>query len=214
MGAKRRGAKGSGYRYQMTAEESAEGARLMKNIDDNAVAMGFEEGTAFKTVDQTLYKKFTEGPNVGRSAREEASSREARTAIDKFGGEGTYKELHDQKTSEEEGITKLNEQLGDLGQQLEQANGNWKKLQNDADTARLAANVNSLAAEMETAAGSVHELTLFSKKITTTVADTSGLITTNALFVEEQKDLMKLLAKQIEWLTKRISGLSKEGDDN
>jgi len=190
-----RGIEKKGPNHKLTKGEAMKISRLQTGIEGAASRAGLGDISAteiLKTISSELAKKLGEGGGVMSIGNRTDAVTDAK-AIDKERGEGTYKRLQDLKLSEQEAIGKLDTAQADLAKQLETTRENYKALEDNESTKRLASNVTTLADQMETAASSVANLNAFSATITTQVTDTSGLIERSAAFVKKQEGMLDSL---------------------
>jgi TP901 family phage tail tape measure protein len=212
-----------GGTFEMTREEVRKLAQMQAAVQQGGKSAGLTQNFSelIKILDKDLSKMFSgEGP-MGAKARARAmlGDKESREALEREARKNGYKGksivddlLAGEGISEKEAIDELTKTQEDLRAQLEITRKNYEKLNTDADTAALAANITNLATEMEMAARGLFELNDFSARMTKTVTDTSGLIDTNAAFVETQKGLISSLTSELANLKIKVDDLSSETD--
>ena len=184
-----------GRNHKVTREEAMEISRLQTGIEAAAAGAGLGDISAaeiLKTIGSDLAEKLGQGGGVMSIGNRTDAVTDSKP-FDKKHGKGAYKKLQDLELSEQEAIGKLDAAQADLAEQLEITRENYKALEDNESTKRLASNVTTLADQMETAASSVANLNAFSATITTQVADTSGLIERSAAFVKKQEGMLDSL---------------------
>jgi len=207
----------SGGTFEMTREEVRKLAQMQAAVQQGGENAGLTQNFSelIKTLAPELSKIFSGEGAMGAKARARAmfGDEESRAEFERRYGKGAIdKILSGEGMSEKEAIDELTKTQEDLRAQLEITRKNYEKLNTDADTAALAANITNLATEMEMAARGLFELNDFSARMTKTVTDTSGLIATNAAFVETQKGLISSLTSELANLKIKVDDLSSETD--
>lgn len=206
-----------GGTFEMTREEVRKLAQMQAAVQQGGENAGLSQNFSelIKKLAPELSKIFSGEGAMGAKARARAmfGDEESRAEFERRYGKGAIdKILAGEGMSEKKAIDELTKTQEDLRAQLEITRKNYEKLNTDADTAALAANITNLATEMEMAARGLFELNDFSARITKTVTDTSGLITTNAAFVETQKGLISSLTSELANLKIKVDDLSSETD--
>lgn len=212
-----------GGTFEMTREEVRKLAQMQAAVQQGGKSAGLTQNFSelIKILDKDLSKMFSgEGPMGAKArARVMLGDKESRETLERGARKNGYKGksivddlLAGEGISEKEAIDELTKTQEDLSAQLEITRKNYEKLNTDADTAALAANITNLATEMEMAARGLFELNDFSARMTKTVTDTSGLIATNAAFVETQKGLISSLTSELANLKIKVDDLSSETD--
>jgi TP901 family phage tail tape measure protein len=206
-----------GGTFEMTREEVRKLAQMQAAVQQGGENAGLSQNFSelIKKLAPELSKIFSGEGAMGAKARARAmfGDEESRAEFEGRYGKGAIdKILAGEGMSEKKAIDELTKTQEDLRAQLEITRKNYEKLNTDADTAALAANITNLATEMEMAARGLFELNDFSARITKTVTDTSGLITTNAAFVETQKGLISALTLELANLKIKVDDLSADSD--
>ena len=206
-----------GGTFEMTREEVRKLAQMQAAVQQGGENAGLSQNFSelIKKLAPELSKIFSGEGAMGAKARARAmfGDEGSRAEFERRYGKGAIdKILAGEGMSEKKAIDELTKTQEDLRAQLEITRKNYEKLNTDADTAALAANITNLATEMEMAARGLFELNDFSARITKTVTDTSGLITTNAAFVETQKGLISSLTSELANLKIKVDDLSSETD--
>lgn len=206
-----------GGTFEMTREEVRKLAQMQAAVQQGGENAGLSQNFSelIKKLAPELSKIFSGEGAMGAKARARAmfGDEESRAEFERRYGKGAIdKILSGEGMSEKEAIDELTKTQEDLRAQLEITRKNYEKLNTDADTAALAANITNLATEMEMAARGLFELNDFSARMTKTVTDTSGLIATNAAFVETQKGLISSLTSELANLKIKVDDLSSETD--
>ena len=196
--------------FKMSQDQVLEYDRLIAAVKSGAENIGLNSDikSIFEAFLPKIGKRLQGDGPTGLKAQASAAISGKEDLKEKYGG--ALGDLMDKDLYNKDAIAELNKAQANLTAEIKITDDNYKLLNETSDTKALAKNVTDLAAKMTEAATSMDKLNEFSATITSSISDTTGMISDNAEFVKRQEGIVTSLNKRLDGLEKLVKDLKDD----